>query len=89
VTNRIWNEGGQHFTYQGSCIRTLKPGMIRLSYGDARLRELRSERASAEPEGTSGLCRVLSELGQRLRLRTGGRSSSARTAARVEDSTES
>jgi hypothetical protein len=52
VETKIWNEGGQRFTYEGRCIRTLKKGQLKMAYGDERLREIRRQRepvVSASP----------------------------------------
>ena len=51
MITREWSENGQRFRYEGNCIRTQKPGQIKLAYGDERLEMLRAERASqATPE---------------------------------------
>lgn len=60
---KSWNEGGQRFFYEGTVIRTLKPGLMKMSYGDTRLREIRAERAAAEIAPPPGrIRRVLSGL---------------------------
>ena len=59
---RVWNEGGQRFTYEGACIRTLKPGILKLAYGDERLREIREQRESEKHAPIGLLRRVLSGI---------------------------
>jgi hypothetical protein len=47
--SKTWVEAGQPFVRDGLCIRTLKPGMLKLAYGDERLRVMKAEQAAALP----------------------------------------
>jgi hypothetical protein len=62
VRIRVWNEGGQRFTYEGACIRTLKPGTLKLAYGDERLREIREQREGEKQAPIGLLRRVLTGI---------------------------
>lgn len=62
MNDQVWNEGGQRFIYQGSCIRTLKPSTLKMAYGDERLREIREGRAGANPARPGRVRRILSGI---------------------------
>ncbi len=66
MNDQVWNEGGQRFTYQGSCIRTLKPSTLKVAYGDERLREIREGRMDASPPPRGRVRRILSGLSAAL-----------------------
>ena len=62
METKIWNEGGQRFTYEGRCIRTLKKGQLKMAYGDEWLREIRRHREAVVSAPPGLLRRVISGL---------------------------